>query len=492
MAVATAQILNSDPTDRRLPEVDQPRWQRRYQRAALTTDTTAGLAALLASWLLSYVWRDIDSSLAAWQVALGLASVPVWLGVLGAVGSYEVRLIGTGTDEYRRILNAGLAMFAIVSTTAYFFRLDLARSFVLWSVPLAVLLSIAGRFLLRKRLHARWLKGVDVRRTLLVGHPDELELVAHHLEREAWAGFSVVGMCSTKPGDRLKLADGRTIEAYGNPSAVRDAVEHFAVDTLVLTSAKGLGPGGLRELTWDLEDSHIHLIVAPAVTDIAGPRISSRPVAGLPLLHVEAPRLSTAGRIFKATFDRVVTVVALVLLSPVMAGAAFAVKLTSRGPVFYRQTRVGLGGKNFTLTKFRTMVVDADAMRPSLAVANEAAGPLFKIRDDPRVTRVGKWLRRLSVDELPQLFQVLSGRMSLVGPRPPLPSEVATYDPHVHRKFLVKPGITGLWQVCGRSDLPWEEAVRLDLFYVDNWSPTMDIAICAKTVKAVLLPTGAY
>lgn len=426
------------------------------------------------------------------QIVGALLAVPIWVTVLAAAGAYEPRMLGAGTDEYRRVLNAGLVLFATTSTAAFLFRLDVTRGFILWVVPLVTLLTTILRFAHRKHLHHRWGCGHDVRRTLIVGNHDELVMVAHHLNRESWAGFSIVGMCSTRSDDVLRLDSGAEISSYGPPSTVRQAVHDLSVDTLIVTNVQGLGEGGLRDLTWDLEDSHVHLIVAPAVTDIAGPRIASRPVAGLPLLHIEAPRLSSSGRFFKALFDRSLALLALVLLCPVLIMAAVLVKTTSKGPVFYRQTRVGLEGHHFRFLKFRTMVQDADRQVDDLAHANVASGPLFKIHNDPRITRVGRILRRFSIDELPQLFQVLAGTMSIVGPRPPLPSEVETYDSHVHRKFLVKPGMTGLWQVSGRSDLPWEEAVRLDLYYVDNWSPTMDVAICAKTLKAVFKPTGAY
>jgi exopolysaccharide biosynthesis polyprenyl glycosylphosphotransferase len=213
-------------------------------------------------------------------------------------------------------------------------------------------------------------------------------------------------------------------------------------------------------------------------------------VTGLPLLHVEQPRFSGGRRIVKATFDRVVALTAIVLLAPVLIGIALAIRITTRGPALFRQQRIGRDGTPFTMYKFRSMVIDAEDLRDQLD--SERDGPMFKVRADPRVTGVGRWLRRYSLDELPQLFNVLNGSMSLVGPRPPLPGEVATYDGDVHRRLLVRPGVTGLWQVSGRADLSWDESVRLDLRYVDNWSLAADLLILWKTGRAVLQGSGAY
>ncbi len=233
-------------------------------------------------------------------------------------------------------------------------------------------------------------------------------------------------------------------------------------------------------------------MLAPSLTDVAGPRIHTPPVAGLPLIHVESPEFRGARKWVKGLFDRTAAGLGLLLLSPVLAMLAVAIKIDSRGPVIFRQKRVGLGGTEFDVLKFRSMVVDAEAMVAELAAHNESDGLLFKMRSDPRVTRVGNVLRRWSLDELPQLINVVLGEMSLVGPRPPLPTEVAWYDQDVARRLLVKPGMTGLWQVSGRSDLSWEESIRLDLYYVENWSLAADLTILWKTVGAVVGSRGAY
>jgi exopolysaccharide biosynthesis polyprenyl glycosylphosphotransferase len=236
----------------------------------------------------------------------------------------------------------------------------------------------------------------------------------------------------------------------------------------------------------------VTLLVAPRLTDISGPRIHIRPVAGLPLLNVEEPEFSGVRRIVKGGLDRFLAFFAIVLLLPVLAGIALAVAVTSRGPILFRQVRIGRHGEPFVIHKFRSMYSDAEERLAELEHLNETDGTLFKVRDDPRVTPVGRYLRRFSLDELPQFFDVLLGRMSLVGPRPPLPTEVDRYASLVRRRLVVKPGITGLWQVSGRSDLSWDESVRLDLLYVETWSLALDITIMLKTVLAVLRRRGAY
>jgi exopolysaccharide biosynthesis polyprenyl glycosylphosphotransferase len=259
-----------------------------------------------------------------------------------------------------------------------------------------------------------------------------------------------------------------------------------------VTSAEALGHAAMQALSWDLEGLDVDMVVSPGVTDVAGPRVMVRPVAGLPLLHIDKPRYDGANRFRKAAVDRLGSAAILAVLAPVFVAVAVAIKLDSKGPVFYRATRVGINNTPFLMWKFRSMVQDADSQKSHLKGQNEGAGVLFKMRNDPRVTRVGTFIRRYSIDELPQLLNVLGGTMSLVGPRPPLPDEVEKYDGRVARRMLVKPGMTGLWQVSGRSDLSWEESVRLDLSYVENWSIMQDALILWKTVKAVVAKDGAY
>jgi exopolysaccharide biosynthesis polyprenyl glycosylphosphotransferase len=305
----------------------------------------------------------------------------------------------------------------------------------------------------------------------------------NNLARHADAGMQVVGCCTDGAGGSL-----------GVPilGPVTDAGVHAigtGVDTVAVAGTASLGEDGLRRLAWSVERRGVDLLVAPGLTYVSVPRIVVRPVDGTPLLHVDEPTLDGPKQLLKSAFDRGAAFVALVCLGPLVVGLAFVVLMTSRGPAFFRQERIGRDGRTFRIWKLRTMVDGAASM--SLE-GNDADGLLFKLRRDPRVTPFGRFLRRWSLDELPQLLNVLSGSMSLVGPRPPLPSEVAQYGEDVRRRLLVRPGLTGLWQVSGRSDLPWDEAVLLDLQYVENWSLALDAVILMRTVTAVARQQGAY
>jgi exopolysaccharide biosynthesis polyprenyl glycosylphosphotransferase len=352
---------------------------------------------------------------------------------------------------------------------------------------------LLGRYALRKYVHRLRRAGRWSHRVLAVGDREAVcELIAQ-TRAEPYAGLSVVGACLRRGEQDIVFAD-TTIPVVGGLDSVDDAIRLGGIDAVAVTRAPEIGSTWLTELAWKLEGSGVALQVAPALTNVAGPRIAIRPVAGLPLLHVEEPEMSGRARLLKGVFERVFASIVLVLTAPLMLLAAIAIRLDSRGPALFRQERVGLDGKPFQLFKFRSMVSDAELVTVQLAPLNEAdpAGLIFKIRKDPRVTRVGRWLRKLSIDELPQMFNVLRGDMALVGPRPPLPSEVEKYGPDLRRRLVVKPGITGLWQVSGRSDLSWDDAVRLDLYYVENWSLALDLQIIWKTFFAVAFARGAY
>jgi exopolysaccharide biosynthesis polyprenyl glycosylphosphotransferase len=425
-------------------------------------------------------------------VLVALFAVPVWLGVLALAGCYDRRILGVGSDEYRRVLNGGVHYLAVVALAHFLGRLVIARGYVGVLIPVALVLTLLVRFGLRLWLHRQRRRGRYVHRLILVGTPEAVVEVGQHLVRSEWSGFLLVGLCvDTGAADIPALTVGaRSVPVVGSPADLAAAIDLCSADSVAITTESK--PGELRALAAELAGTDVDLLVAPAIADVAGPRTVVRDVAGLSLLHVEEPTFTGPQRVAKEVFDRASAAAALLVLAPLFLLVALAVKLDSPGPVFYRQTRVGRDGRRFSMVKFRTMVVDADRLRAELEHRNEADGLLFKLRTDPRVTRTGRFLRRYSIDELPQILNVLRGEMSMVGPRPPLPAEVDLYERHVNRRLLVKPGITGLWQVSGRSDLPWDEAVRLDLYYVDHWSPTMDLTIIAKTFSAVIRGAGAY
>jgi exopolysaccharide biosynthesis polyprenyl glycosylphosphotransferase len=425
-------------------------------------------------------------------VLIALASVPAWVGVLAAAGAYDRRVLGVGSEEYRRILNGGVHCLAVVAILHFVVRLVFARGWVGVMIPVAVVLLVLERYGLRRWLYYERGRGRFVHRILLVGSVPSVTGVGEHLARASWSGYRVVGVCVDVPeGDEehLEIA-GRRVPIVGSSADVRRALVTCDADAVAITDESA--PGELHELAESVEPPDVEVLVAPAITDVAGPRTVVRPVAGVPLLHVEEPTFAGPERIVKSAMDRVLAAVGLLLLAPVFAAIALAIRIDTPGPTFFRQGRIGLEGRRFAIVKFRTMVQDAESLRTRLHDRNEADGLLFKVRADPRITRVGRILRRWSIDELPQLWNVLRGEMSLVGPRPPLPAEVERYEHHVSRRLLVKPGMTGLWQVSGRSDLEWEESVRLDLYYVDHWSPTMDLAIIFRTFSAVTRGSGAY
>lgn len=478
---------------RRRSFAHRPQWERSYVKLLVGVDALAVLVASLLAQQLRF--GSGEASLSVRQVVVPyllvvVAMVPVWLSVLATGGCYQARVVGVGPEEYRRVINAAVRFLAVVAVVLFVGGIDLARGYVGALIPLALAMTLVGRYGASRWLHRLRAQGRAMHRVLVVGNGGSATGLARHFQRAPYAGFQVVGAC-VRDAEALHPG-GVEIPVYGDPDDVVDALLACQADVLAFDGSSALGKGQLQSLAWQLEGTGIDLIVAPAVTDVAGPRVATRPVAGLPLLHVEEPTLEGPARVLKATFERTAAALALLLLSPVLVIIAVAVKATTPGPVLFRQERVGLNGRTFRLAKFRTMGERAEEELIHLADRNEHDGPLFKLREDPRRTRLGRWLRRWSLDELPQLWQVLLGHMALVGPRPPLPSEVERYEDHVHRRLLVKPGLTGLWQVSGRADLPWEEAVRLDLYYVDNWSISMDIAIIWKTLAAIVRGDGAY
>jgi exopolysaccharide biosynthesis polyprenyl glycosylphosphotransferase len=453
----------------------------------------AAALAFAAAYGLRFGLDEASLNVLATAVPYGLVTlvlIGVWLCVMFVSGSYGADIVGYGSAEYERVVNGGIRFLALIATVAFAFKVDLARGFVAVFLPTVMLLTVAGRWSARRWLHGRRAAGECCRRVIVTGNPVSAYRVARHLERSLMAGYQVVGVCVE--GTRGLVVEGRSIPILGSPDQVLGVLEEADADVLIIAGALDVEDAALQRLSWQLEGTGIELVVAPPLTDVAGPRVTVRPLAGLPLMTVEEPQLTGFSRFVKALADRIVGTVLFALASPVLVVLCLAVKCTSRGPVFFQQERVGVGGRTFTMFKFRTMVVNAEAELVALLDQNEHDGPLFKIRDDPRRTAVGKVLRRYSLDELPQLWHVVRGYMSLVGPRPPLPAEVAQYDRRAARRLLVKPGMTGLWQVSGRADLSWQESVRLDLYYVENWSLGLDTAIVGKTISAVLRGRGAY
>lgn len=480
-------------------------WQKRYATRLLVTDFV--VLALFVSTIQLF-WLGFDDTATFGfptstggqhdgEIGYGIVSgaiLIVWLVVLVAVGSVDSRVMGVGHTEYRKITDSGIGLFAAVATVLFLLKLDVARGYLVLTFTLGILGLLISRWLWRKWLKTHRAQGNYSNQVVLVGSRSSIRHVSDELARQPWAGYNVVGAALAQdPKDSGVLAIGN-VPVISDFDGVRRAMDIIGADTVIITGADHLDQQRVRELSWELEQGEYSLVMAPSLTDVSGPRIHTRPVAGLPLMHVETPRYTGLRAFMKRSFDVMASLLIISILALPMAAIAIMIKATSPGPVIFKQLRVGLDGQEFKMWKFRSMHRDAEHLLAQLDAADrlDSGNVLFKMKNDPRITDVGRFLRRYSIDELPQVFNVLMGSMSLVGPRPSLSREVAQYEHHVHRRFLVKPGITGLWQVSGRSDLPWEEAVRLDLYYVENWSLTADLVILWRTIGAITKGSGAY
>lgn len=452
--------------------------------ADLLVLAVTGVVAFWTRLSFATVDNPFVSPLAPWLFVL-------WVACLLGAATYDQRILGGGTEEFRRVAAASLVAFGLLGTIAYMTKSPLSRGFVLISFTVGTLLLLSSRYALRKFLHRLRLHGHLHSHVIAVCSPAALDELVSTLDRLAWAGYTVVGACV--PEKHVgELPDEPPVPILGGSNDIVAACRATQADTVLVAGGGHHSSMALRRIAWALEGHDIELVVEPGLIDVAGPRIHMRQVGGLPLVHVDKPQVGRAGGIAKRAFDLFVCSAMLLVLAIPMLLIAAAIKIQDRGPVFYRQERSGRDGELFRMLKFRSMVVDADRRLDDLIALNEVDGVLFKMKDDPRVTTLGKFLRKFSLDELPQLLNVMRGEMSLVGPRPPLPKEVLDYPVDMHRRLLVRPGLTGLWQVSGRSDLPFDEAVRMDLYYVDNWSIVGDVIILLKTVRAVVLSHGAY
>ena len=441
----------------------------------------AGLADLFRN-------HPVDGARTFYAV-LPLALALTWLVILQVNGAYDHRSLGAGPQAYASILRSTAACFTVLALVSYVFNLQIARGFVLVSFPLGTFLLTVACWRWRVWLMRRRLSGAFVQRVLAVGNPESLACVIPALARDSGSGYEIVGACSNTDAATL-----HEVPVVGPESSATELAHRLDVDT-VICGGSDMGSGGVRRLSWALERTGIDLIVVPSLHEVSAPRVTDRAINGLHLLLVEPPHFTDAQVIMKSVIDRVLGVVLLAVAAPIMGIAAYLVKREDGGPVLLHQTRVGIDGREFAMLKLRSMVANAEALRDEIVVQVEDAvdrGPMFKERNDPRITRIGRVLRRTSIDELPQLINVVRGDMSLVGPRPPLPHEVTRYTTVSRRRLLVRPGMTGLWQINGRSDLTWEDTIRLDLYYVENWSVTFDLLILFRTARAVLRQTGAY
>ncbi|GHH72556.1 exopolysaccharide biosynthesis polyprenyl glycosylphosphotransferase [Promicromonospora soli] len=489
----------------------RPAWQARYQARLRFTDALVVVGAAVVAYVLDAtpLFGAPSSPNALRSVIVPALVAAVWIGALAASNSYDLRVVGRDLTEYRRILSATWTSVSVLVLTAWLTSFAEARDVLpqTIAVPLGLAGLIASRYAWRQSvLRARREGSSCMTAVLVVGHREQAERVVRLINDAPERGLVAVGACipsdgwadgmqapdTSLPRDTLPGDEVAGVPILGDLSRVGEAAALVRASAVAVSASGRITTEVVRRLAWQLERAGVDLMLTAELSDLAVSRVTVSPASGISLLHVAAPRFEGHKFHVKQVMDWSLAALLTLLVSPVLVGVGLAVVLTSKGGLFYLSERVGRGGKIFRMVKFRTMHVGADREVLALATGNEAAGPLFKMRSDPRITRVGRVLRRYSLDELPQLFNVLSGQMSLVGPRPALPHEVAAYEERMQRRLLVKPGMTGMWQVSGRSDLPWDEAVRLDVYYAENWTPFMDLLILAQTARAVVTGRGAY
>ncbi|WP_179280889.1 MULTISPECIES: sugar transferase [Streptomyces] len=475
------------PTAERDPAERAPARRKPGHRPSVGALTDLiGLAG--PAWLLLHLGEQPRPWLAA------AVAGAVWTGLRGARGRYADPVRGEAGGAFGALGDwlVLLGTLAVLHAAAGG-SVDPATAVVAVAPGLLVATAVEG--LRRWPRTAR--RGRAVRRVLLVGEAAGLDRAAALLNSRTDHDYRLVAAIPVgpaRPGYEGLQVPGRLASAPADDdvtTVLGGAYAHEA-DLVLVAPGPQLTGDRLRRLGWGLHDAGVALSVVSELSGVTAGRVRPVTAAGLTLLHIAPPLRGGPQGVLKAALDRSGALFGLLVLSPLLLAVALCVRFSSRGPVFHRQVRQGQHNRPFTMWKFRTMVADAEARKEQLTEDNEVDGPLFKMRRDPRVTPVGRTLRRTSIDELPQLFNVLLGQMSLVGPRPPLPEEASRYDEREHRRLAVKPGLTGLWQVSGRSDLSWQETVSLDLWYVDNWSVATDMGLLARTVRAVTDGRGAY
>ncbi len=482
-------FLPRPQVDDRPPPRPVTTWEAKYRRVVMASDLGSIVAVvLLVGSLVAHSSTTNDFP----PVLLAAATAITVVASLAACRAWSTAVLGQEAEEFRRLGKAVVAAAVVLAMASLGLGVPGVRGWIFVVVPTIALVAFPLRYVLRQLLHSRRRAGRCLLPVMVAGSVDTATDLIARTRREPHNGWRVEAVCASGTSKWFGPGDIEGVPVVGHLDELADHVRRGGYRVVAITPDPYWTPLRLQHLAWQLEGTSTEMVVAPVLMEVAGPRVHITGVLGLPLLRVSAPTFTGARRVVKEIVDKVGALLLLTILLPVLLGIAAAIRLGDPGPALYRQQRVGKDGKPFTILKFRTMVVGADRHRAKLLAGNEAAGPLFKMRRDPRVTPIGAVLRRFSIDELPQLVNVLRGTMSLVGPRPPLPKEVEAYGPDMLRRLLVKPGLTGLWQVSGRSDLPWDEAVRLDLRYVEDWSLALDALILWKTVRAVLRGQGAY
>ena len=468
----------------------QPLQRQGARRIALRVlaDAMAISASLFLASIIRFELLDTSPSERADYTLITLVATPTWLFIFWMYRLYEPRQVLSPIAEFKQVFHGVVAGGVLIFVADSLFRLELARGWALVALGCSLVLIAGERLAIRKVLHFLRRRGADSTRVLIVGANHEARTIARTIEREAWLGYRILGFVDDKGKQGETPGAGQVL---GRTADLKEVIEEHRA-TLVLVAATAFDATTLNRLFWELQDVDVDLQITSGTIDLMASRMTVQSVAGVPLLYVRRTGMDRAQRTIKRTIDVVGSVLGLILLSPFMAALAVWIKRDSEGPVFFKQVRVGRDGDTFVCWKYRTMGLDAESQKAELEHLSEGPGLLFKLKEDPRVTRAGRWLRRYSLDELPQLYNVLRGEMSLVGPRPAIPQEAEQYDDWVRNRLKVKPGMTGLWQVSGRTETSFSDYVRFDLFYIQNWSLALDLWILWRTLRAVTTAEGAH
>ena len=491
--IAAPRAVESKPALTLVPRVEpalerRRQWERRYARRVRLTDTMVVLAAVAGTAMVSATINVATPSV--WIIS-GIAAA-TWLLMLSLNHSRSTDAVGSGSTEYKRVAHASGYTFGALAVLFLVVQWQMLRLELIYALPIGAVALLIGRWSWRKWLHRQRRFGHYSKRAIVAGTRDDIEYVLRTLEQAAATSYTIIG---TAPSDGARdrvVTENRSYNVVGSMDSVALHARTLGADTIIVANRPDDDPDFIKRLSWELEGTASDLVISSRIADVAGPRISLEHVDGLPLIQVKIPEFEGGKHALKRAVDVAFSFLVMIPISLlIMPIIALLIKIDDRGPVFFRQTRIGRDGQEFGILKFRTMRTDAEERLAELQAQNEGNGVLFKMKNDPRITRIGAILRKYSIDELPQFWNVLIGDMSVVGPRPPLPKEVHEYDGKVYRRLFIKPGITGLWQVSGRSDLSWEESVRLDLRYVENWSVMNDLMIMWRTAKVMIAPSGA-
>ena len=470
-------------------------WARSYRRRLLLTDTAIIVIAVALDFgaRLLFEPKLATELVPLASVALsGVVVIGMWTMAMIIFRSRDAHVIGVGPEEYKRVLSASITFFGILAILFVIDGTSSARWFFLTTAPVGLVSLLLSRWLWRKWLFRQRALGHSLSRVVVVGKRKDVIKVVGQIDRSLRAAYLVVAAVMDKTDGKNDAGALRGVTVLGGTDRVVDYATKLDCDGIIVAGEPGGKGDYIRDLAWELEGKSLELVLATSLANVAGPRIHYRPVDGLPLLNVEIPEYEGGKHVLKRVLDIVLSAIALIVLSPVFGIVALLVRTDSPGPALFSQERVGRGGRMFRIYKFRSMTVDAPERLAELREHNEGNGLLFKLKDDPRVTKLGRVLRKYSIDELPQIWNVLVGDMSLVGPRPPLANEVEEYEDHVRRRLYIKPGLTGMWQIGGRSALSWEDSVALDLYYVENWSVVGDLMIIWRTFRVLIAPVGSY